>query len=276
MRFAAESFAVDAHQVAARVVIDHCLPRLAILGAAQKQTAVRPEVVVHLQRHLEVQRLARRGQIDRRGVATVTLNRPESRNAMSAQLMREMIAKISKRSANKIVLYADPQPIFDRFNITRQLENAFSRQVHLKGGGYIVVDETEALVAIDVNTGRHKSQKDLETTIVQTNLEAAEEICRQLRLRNIGGLIVIDFIDMRNRSDQQKVTNKVREGVKRDKAKTRILNISQPPAPATIFKGSRKLPPAHTLAVRRGRPLPAPGLCGQQQRLRRPAVRLDA
>ena len=112
--------------------------------------------------------------------------------------MREMISKISKRSADKVKLYTEPQPIFDRFNITRQLENAFSRQVHLKSGGYIVVDETEALVAIDVNTGRHKGGKDQETTILKVNLEAADEISRQLRLRNMGGLIVLDFIDMKS------------------------------------------------------------------------------
>src|ERR1019366_4008158 len=105
--------------------------------------------------------------------------------------MREMISKISKRSADKVKLYSEPQPIFDRFNITRQLENAFSRQVHLKSGGYIVVDETEALVAIDVNTGRHKGGKDQETTILKVNIEAADEISRQLRLRNMGGLIVL-------------------------------------------------------------------------------------
>ena len=99
----------------------------------------------------------------------------------------------------------DHQPIFDRFNITRQLENTFSRQVHLKSGGYIVVDETEALVAIDVNTGRHKGGKDQESTILKVNLEAADEICRQLRLRNMGGLIVLDFIDMKSRRDQQMV-----------------------------------------------------------------------
>src|SRR5437667_23356 len=130
-------------------------------------------------------------------------------------------------SRGKVRLYNEPSPIFTKFNVEKQIENAFRRQVWLKSGGYICIDETEALVAIDVNTGRHKSQKDLETTIVQTNLEAADEICRQLRLRNIGGLIVIDFIDMRSRGDQQKVTNRVRDGVKRDKAKTRILNISQ-------------------------------------------------
>src|SRR5258706_11169454 len=88
------------------------------------------------------------------------------------------------------------------------------------------IAETDALVAIDVNTGRHKSAKDLETTIVGTNVEAADEICRQLRLRNIGGLIVIDFIDMRGRQDQQRVLQRMREGVRRDKANTRMLNIS--------------------------------------------------
>jgi ribonuclease G len=141
--------------------------------------------------------------------------------------MREMISKISKRSASKIKLYNEPQPVFDRFAITRQLENAFSRQVHLKSGGYIVVDETEALVAIDVNTGRHKGSKDQESTILKVNLEAAEEISRQLRLRNMGGLIVLDFIDMKSRRDQQSVYQRMKEGLKRDKAKTHVLPISQ-------------------------------------------------
>jgi ribonuclease G len=148
-------------------------------------------------------------------------------NEHANERIRNMIGQISRRSRNKVRLYNEPTPIFSRFNVEKQIENAFRRQVWLKSGGYICIDETEALVAIDVNTGRHKSQKDLDTTILQTNLEAAEEICRQLRLRNIGGLIVIDFIDMRHRNDQQKVTQKVREGVRRDKAKTRILNISQ-------------------------------------------------
>src|SRR5439155_14787887 len=111
-------------------------------------------------------------------------------NARAHDRMREMISKISKRSADKVKVYSDPQPIFDRFNITRQLENAFTRQVLLKSGGYIVVDETEALVAIDVNTGRHKGSNDQESAILKVNLEAADEIARQLRLRNMGGLIV--------------------------------------------------------------------------------------
>ncbi|NBV24724.1 MAG: Rne/Rng family ribonuclease [Proteobacteria bacterium] len=144
--------------------------------------------------------------------------------------MQTMIGKISKRSIGKVKLYNEPQPVFDRFGISRQLEAAFSRQVHLKSGGYLVVDETEALVAIDVNTGSHKSKeqdKDKEQTITKVNLEAAEEICRLLRLRNLGGLIVLDFIDMRHRRDQQSVYQRVKDGLKRDRAKTHILPISQ-------------------------------------------------
>jgi len=141
--------------------------------------------------------------------------------------MRTMISKISKRSAGKIKLYSDAQPIFDRFNISKQLENTFSRQVHLRSGGYIVIDETEALVAIDVNTGRHKGSKDQEATILKVNLEAAEEITRQLRLRNMGGLIVLDFIDMKSGRDRQSVYQRVKDGLRRDKAKTHILPISQ-------------------------------------------------
>ncbi len=141
--------------------------------------------------------------------------------------MRDMISKISSRSAAKVRLYNESQSIFDRFNISRQLENAFSRQVHLKSGGYIVVDETEALVAIDVNTGRHKGGKDQESAILKVNLEAAEEISRQLRLRNMGGLIVLDFIDMKSRRDQQSVYQRMKDGLRRDKAKTHILPISQ-------------------------------------------------
>ncbi len=148
-------------------------------------------------------------------------------NQKACDRMRDMISKISRRSANKVKLYADAQPVFDRFNISKQLANTFSRQAHLKSGGYIVVDETEALVAIDVNTGRHKGNRDQESTIRKVNLEAAEEICRQLRLRNMGGLIVLDFIDMKSRRDQQQVYQRMKEGLRRDKAKTHILPISQ-------------------------------------------------
>ncbi len=145
----------------------------------------------------------------------------------AADRMKAMIQKISHRAARKVILYSEAQPVFDRFLISKQLENAFSRQVHLKGGGYIVIDETEALVAIDVNTGRHKGGKDQEASILKVNLESADEICRQLRLRNMGGLIVLDFIDMKSGRDRQNVYNRMKEGLRRDKAKTHILPISQ-------------------------------------------------
>lgn len=156
------------------------------------------------------------------GVERIVVDHPKA-----YERMREMISKISKRSADKIKLYNEPQPIFDRFGISKQLENAFSRTVHLKSGAYIVVDETEALVAIDVNTGRAKGGKDQEQAIYKVNMDAADEICRQLRLRNMGGLIVLDFIDMKSRKDQQMVYNRVRDQLRRDKAKTHILPISQ-------------------------------------------------
>ncbi|HEY3760303.1 MAG TPA: Rne/Rng family ribonuclease [Verrucomicrobiae bacterium] len=148
-------------------------------------------------------------------------------NQKAHDRMVEMISKISKRSAGKIKFYGEAQPVFDRFNISKQLENTFSRQVHLKSGGYIVIDETEALVAIDVNTGRHKGSRDQESTILRVNIEAAEEIARQLRLRNMGGLIVLDFIDMKHQRDRQQVYQRIKEGLRRDKAKTHILPISQ-------------------------------------------------
>ncbi len=149
-------------------------------------------------------------------------------NQKAHDRMRDMMLKIkAKYAAKKIKFYTDAQPVFDRFNITKQLESTFSRQVHLKSGGYIVIDETEALVAIDVNTGRHKGNRDQESAILKVNQEAAEEICRQLRLRNMGGLIVLDFIDMKSRRDQQSVYQRMKEGLRRDKAKTHILPISQ-------------------------------------------------
>jgi len=147
-------------------------------------------------------------------------------NEDEANRVKDLIGSISKRSQRKIRYYGEPTPIFERFNVDRQIDGAFRRQVWLPCGGYLVIDETEALVAVDVNTGRNKGGRDQERTITQTNLEAAEEVARQLRLRNVGGLVIIDFIDMKERRDQQAVLAKLKEGVRRDKAKTNILPIS--------------------------------------------------
>ncbi|HEY6204842.1 MAG TPA: Rne/Rng family ribonuclease [Chthoniobacterales bacterium] len=140
--------------------------------------------------------------------------------------MMDMVGQISRRARNRIRFYEGTTPIFDTYGVQKQVDDAFHRQVWLKCGGYIVIDETEALVAIDVNTGRNKGGRDVDKTILQTNLEAAAEIARQLRLRNIGGLIIGDFIDMKSRKDQQMVYNLMKERLKRDKAKTYVLPIS--------------------------------------------------
>lgn len=147
-------------------------------------------------------------------------------DANAVKRMIEVVGQISKRSASRIRHFQEPVPIFERYNVQKQIDDAFHRQVWLPCGGYIVIDETEALIAIDVNTGRNKGGKDVERTILQTNLEAADEMARQMRLRNIGGLIIGDFIDMKSRKDQQQVYQRVKDRLKRDKSKTHVLPIS--------------------------------------------------
>lgn len=141
--------------------------------------------------------------------------------------VQELVGHISSRARKRIQQYTGSQPVFDCFGVQAQIDAAFHRQVWLPCGGYIVIDETEALIAVDVNTGRNKGAKDIERTILQTNLEAADEICRQMRLRNVGGIIIADFIDMSSRKDQQAVYQRVKEHLKRDKARTHVLPISQ-------------------------------------------------
>jgi ribonuclease G len=143
-----------------------------------------------------------------------------------AERVRKAISRIARNAQRNIKVYDGSTPIFEHFDIERQLQNAFRRKVWLPGGGYLVFDETEALVAIDINTGRHKGGNSQEESILEVNLEAAEEIARQLRLRNVGGLVVIDFIDMKQRKNRQAVYRRLREGVRIDKARTNLLPIS--------------------------------------------------
>jgi ribonuclease G len=148
-------------------------------------------------------------------------------DAETMERMKDVASAVSRQARKRITLHDRPEPIFDYYGIEKQIEDALFRQVWLKCGGYIVIDETEALISIDVNTGRNKGSKNVDKMILETNLEAAEEVARQVRLRNIGGLLVIDFIDMRNRKDQQAVYRRMRDRVRRDRAKTQILQISQ-------------------------------------------------
>src|SRR6195256_816873 len=130
-------------------------------------------------------------------------------------------------NVNKVKLYRDDVPLFSRFQIEHQIESAYSRQVGLPSGGAIVIDHTEALVAIDVNSARATRGGDIEETAYRTNLEAAEEVARQLRLRDLGGLIVIDFIDMESQRNQREVENRLREALRYDRARVQIGKISR-------------------------------------------------
>ncbi|MGY2182727.1 ribonuclease E [Pseudomonas agarici] len=137
------------------------------------------------------------------------------------------IRQVMPQYASKIKLYEDSVPLFNRFQIESQIETAFQRVVELPSGGSIVIDPTEALVSIDINSARATKGSDIEETALQTNLEAAEEIARQLRLRDIGGLIVIDFIDMTPAKNQRAVEEKVRECLEADRARVQVGRISR-------------------------------------------------
>ncbi|HOI93659.1 MAG TPA: Rne/Rng family ribonuclease [Syntrophobacter fumaroxidans] len=128
---------------------------------------------------------------------------------------------------SSIELYEGDEPIFDAYGIEMEVQRALSKKIWLKSGGYIVIEMTEALTAVDVNTGRYVGKRNLEETILKTNLEAVKEIAYQLRLRNIGGIIIIDFIDMEKESNREKVCNALKDAMHKDKSKTNILHMSE-------------------------------------------------
>jgi len=140
---------------------------------------------------------------------------------------RAFMAAVMPANVNRVKLYRDDVPLFSRFQIEHQIESAYSRQVALPSGGAIVLDHTEALVAVDVNSARATRGSDIEQTALNTNLEAADEIGRQLRLRDLGGLIVIDFIDMESGRNQREVENRLREALHYDRARVQMGKISR-------------------------------------------------
>lgn len=141
--------------------------------------------------------------------------------------IRAYSAKLFRRAKSRIQRYQGDLPIFDHFDVERQIEEACQRRVRLKSGGYVVFDETEALIAVDVNTGKHKGKGSQEEVILAVNTEAVEEVARQLRLRNIGGLVVVDLVDMRSKKHQSAVFRSMKASLKRDKARTNVLPISE-------------------------------------------------
>lgn len=144
------------------------------------------------------------------------------------ELARQHIAALGRPDfSSKIKLYTGEIPLFSHYQIESQIESAFQREVRLPSGGSIVIDSTEALTAIDINSARATRGGDIEETAFNTNLEAADEIARQLRLRDLGGLIVIDFIDMTPVRHQRAVENRLREAVRQDRARIQISHISR-------------------------------------------------
>jgi len=140
--------------------------------------------------------------------------------------LKEYFKNISPKFEEKIVFYENRLELFKYFNMEKEIEKALSRKVWLKSGGYIVIDKTEALTVIDVNTGKYIGSIDLENTVLTTNLEAAREIARQIRLRDIGGIIIIDFIDMASEEHKKKVLEYLNMLFKKDRNKTQILDIT--------------------------------------------------
>ena len=189
------------------------------LAIEQKIKALQPPVLVHQELDLVFRTIRDAFSED---VSRVVVN---DRNEYKEIL--KFVDLVVPEAKKNIELYEGKEPIFEKWGVQRDIERAFRRRVWLKCGGYIVIDQTEALVAIDVNTGRHTASEGPEDTIFRANVEAADEIARQLRLRNIGGLVVMDFIDMRNKQYQRDLLLRLQNALRKDKAKCSLLPISE-------------------------------------------------
>jgi len=141
--------------------------------------------------------------------------------------VRQYLETVDPSLLERVKLYEDSRPLFDAYEIESEIQEAFQRRVMLPSGGYIIIEPTEALVSIDVNTGRYTGKKDPEKTILRTNVDAAREIARQLRLRDIGGIVVCDFIDMESKQNREKVLQELRQHLSRDRARTKAFQVSE-------------------------------------------------
>lgn len=139
----------------------------------------------------------------------------------------KFVTQLMPKYKQNIIFYSEKKPLFDLYDIDLEISRATERKVWLKSGGYIVVDEAEALVVVDVNTGSFVGKKDLEDTILKTNLEAVKEIAHQLRIRNVGGIIIIDFIDMEKESHREQVLQAMQEELKKDRVRTNVTSMSE-------------------------------------------------
>ena len=162
-----------------------------------------------------------------RDVFTPDINEIIIDNANDYERINEFIATFMPRLTGRVKLHDKQTPLFEHYKIEQQITKALDRRVPLKSGGHIVIDHTEALTAIDVNTGRFVGRRNQEETMLQTNLEAAQVVVEQLRLRNIGGLIIVDFIDMERAANRTKVTEALRTALKKDKTRSNMRKISE-------------------------------------------------
>ncbi|GIW75796.1 MAG: hypothetical protein KatS3mg104_0859 [Phycisphaerae bacterium] len=145
----------------------------------------------------------------------------------TAKKVKDFIKLAMPRTKNKVELYEQTLPLFHKYDIEEEIEKIYSRKVPLPSGGYLIIDQTEAIVAIDVNSGKFRDHADAETTAFKTDLEAADEIPRQLKLRDMGGVIICDFIDLRFERHRRELEQRLYENLKKDRAKTRMLRMSQ-------------------------------------------------
>ncbi|HEY7513043.1 MAG TPA: Rne/Rng family ribonuclease [Vicinamibacteria bacterium] len=155
-------------------------------------------------------------------VASIRLESPREFER-TLELVRELLPDLAPR----VRLHNGPVPLLDEFGVSPELERALRPKVWLPGGGYIVINQTEALVAIDVNTGRFVGKKDLEDTLLKANLDAVREIVRQIRLRDLGGIIVVDFIDMEERRSRKEVLRALEQELRRDRSPTKVLSVNE-------------------------------------------------
>lgn len=161
-----------------------------------------------------------------RDLFTPDIDRLAIDNKDACERVKDFVQRFMPNLKSPIELYDKHEPIFDHFGIEIEITRALGQKVWLKSGGYIIIEQTEALTAIDVNTGRFVGRRDLEDTILKTNLEAVKEIVYQLRLRNIGGIIILDFIDMERHGNRNKVFQTLKDALKSDRARTTITKIS--------------------------------------------------
>jgi ribonuclease G len=190
-------------------------------GIRQKMESSRAPAVVYQEQSLVSKLL--------RDLLTEDFQAIKIDNAQEYQRVIELVQRILPNLAPRVKLYSKPFPIFDEYGVQTEIDKALKSKVWLKSGGSIVINQTEALVAIDVNTGRYvgkKSSGRLEDTIVKTNLEAVKEIVRQVRLRDLGGIIVLDFIDMEEKKNRQKVLQAVEQELKKDRSPSKALQVS--------------------------------------------------